>query len=358
MKTQDNKTEDRRQEGPVTFVERSHPEYQAEQEERGQSLASQLADVALQIEAHRKAAGISQNAWSRQWPGLGSQKTYSNIVQGVFGDISLEKNLPNYRAVLSAIRANVGSTGDEPLYEDLPGAEAVTLAALRLMHHEGTDRLILVLGGSGSGKTSAIRVLAAQGAGGSRLIRLEADETWKSPRAALRRMLLGAGVPKADIPGPLADMEDKLIDALNQQGRCVVAIDEAHHVSGCVLNLFKTLLNRTSMRLILAGMSTIFQKLRANASEESKQLIHNRLFERIDLVGPDKDTARRFLARRLGSDGGWKDGTLHNIAGTSVHCGHWSFLRRIVDQIKSSGLASPNDADLMAACDSARKEIA
>lgn len=349
-----------------TYTGMSHPERRAEQAEAAaiaeaderHTLARQLGEVAMQIEAHRKAAARSQNAWAKQWPGLGSQKTYSNILQGELADISIEKKLPDYRAVLAAIRANVGSTGSEPLYEDLPGTEAVTLAALRLMHHEGKDRLILVLGGSGSGKTSALEVLATQGAGGSRLIRLEADETWKSPRAALRRMLLGVGVPKAEIPTALADMEDLLIDRINQIGRCVFAIDEGHHVSGCVLNIFKTLLNRTSARLILAGMATLFQKLRANASEEAKQLIHNRLFERIDLAGPDKDTARVFFARRLGTDPGWKAGTLHSIADTARHCGHWSFLRRIVDQLRSSGAADASDADLMAAADAARREIA
>lgn len=350
----------------TTFAEASHPDFSAarreaavemEREAPG-TLAEQLLAVARQIEAHRLHAGASQNAWVRRWPALGSQKSYGRILAGELENISLEKKLPDYRAVLAAIGANVGSSGAEPLYEDLPGTEAVTLAALRLMHHEGKDRMILVLGGSGSGKTSALEVLANQGAGGSRLIRLEADETWKSPRAALRRLLLATGVPKGEIPAPLADMEDKLIERLNQTGRCVVAIDEAHHVSGTVLNLFKTLLNRTSMRLILAGMSTLFQKLRANASEEAKQLIHNRLFERVDLAGPDKDTTRLFFARRLGADCGWKPGTLHSIAETARHCGHWSFLRRIVDQLVNSGTTAANDADLMAAADAARREIA
>lgn len=348
---------------PISYHEASHPERRAEMagetETPGTPIAGQLVEVAAAIEAHRLASGASQNAWARQWPGLGSQKAYSKILAGDFAGISVEKKLPDYRAVLAAIRANVGATGAEPLYDDLPGTEAVNLAALRLMHHDGKDRLILVLGGSGAGKTSALEVLAARGAAGSRLIRLEADETWKSPRAALRRLLLAAGIPKANIPSPLADMEDDLIKALNQEGRCVVAIDEAHHVSGTVLNLFKTLLNRTSMRLILAGMSTLFQKLRANASEEAKQLIHNRLFERVDLAGPDADTTRLFLSRRLGADGGWKPGTLASIADAARHCGHWSFLRRIVDQLRVDGAAGhAADADLMRAAEQARREIA
>lgn len=349
----------------TTFIEASHPEVaaernQARREQRNsrRDLGAELVGVARLIEAARAEAEESQNAWVRKWPGLGSQKSYAKIIGGDLADISLEKKLPDYRAVLAAICANVGASGAEPLYADLPGPEALLLTALRLMHHEGKDRLILLLGGSGSGKTSALDVLAAEGGSGSKLLRLEADETWKSPRAALRRMLIAAGVPKGEVPNTLADMEDLLIGRIQDSGRCMMVVDEAHHVSGCVLNLFKTLLNRTQLRLILAGMNTLFQKLRANASEEAKQLIHNRLFQRVDLSGPDKDTARLFLSRRLGADPGWKNGTMFHIASAAASSGHWSFLRRVIDQVRASGIAAPGDAELIAAADAARKEIA
>jgi hypothetical protein len=345
----------------TNYMEMSHPEQRGEMQEMEASLGEQLIAVAREIDAHRDAAEKSQNAWCKMWSRLGAQKAYSQILKGDLSEVAVAKRLPDFRAVLAAIRAQVGSTGAEPLYGDLPGAEAVTLATLRIMHHEGKDRLILVLGGSGSGKTSALEVLAAEGAGGSRLIRLEADESWKSPRAALRRMLIAAGCPRNDVPGAKGEMLEELIHLLNLSGRCILAVDEAHHVSGTVLNLFKTLLNRTSARIILAGMNTLFAKLRANASEEATQLIHNRLFERVDLTGPDADTARMFLSRRLGGDGGWKAGTLAGICGVAKNCGHWSFLRRIVDQLRSSGTTAAHaasDADLMAAADAARREIA
>lgn len=257
----------------ATFMELSQPEAAAERnaerrelrESRGSQgarldLAREMASVAGLIEAARADSQESQNAWVRKWPGLGSQKSYAKIISGDFQDVSLEKKLPDYRAVLAAICANVSGSGSEPLYADLPGPEALLLTALRLMHHEGKDRLILLLGGSGSGKTSALDVLASEGGSGSKLLRLEADETWKSPRAALRRMLISAGVPKGEMPATLADMEDLLIARIQDSGRCMMVVDEAHHVSGCVLNLFKTLLNRTQLRLILAGMNTLFQK--------------------------------------------------------------------------------------------------
>jgi DNA transposition AAA+ family ATPase len=337
-----------------TFTEQSHPEHREAQAD----LARQLIDTAIIIEAHRKNSGKSQNAWAREWPGLGSQKTYSKILESDLDGVSVEKKLTDYRAVLAAIAANVSATGVEPLYDDLPGSQAVLLSALRLMHHQGKDRLILVLGGSGSGKTSSLEVLASQGAAGTRLFRLEADETWKSPRAALRRMLLAVGAAEGDIKSSLAEMEDMLISRINQAGRCMLAVDEAHHVSGTVLNLFKTLLNRTELRLILAGMDTLFQKLRANASEEAKQLIHNRLFEKVRLSGPDQESAAVFFGRRLGMKPAWKASTMQTVAALAASSGHWAFLRRIVDQLRTSGIGAPSDGELLIAANAARAEVA
>lgn len=346
-----------------SFIENSHPEHVAEQREAAEAARRELVNVAMQIEAHRKATRPekSQNAWVREWPGLGSQKTYSNILAGDTDGIAIAKKLPDYRAVLQAIGANVSKGDREELYQDLPGAEAVTLAALRLMHHKGKDRLILIEGGSGSGKTSSLDVLESVGAGGSKILRMEADETWKSQRVAMRAMLRKLQVPDAKIPVVTGDMMRLLIDTINERGRIMIAVDEAHHVSGTVLNLFKALLNSTTLMLILAGMNTLFQKLRASASEEAKQLIHNRLYQRVNLAGPDAATARVFLKRRMNLNGtadAWKDGTLRAISAHAVNCGHWSFLRRIVDQLAASGVREPGDAELMAAAESARIEIA
>lgn len=346
-----------------SFIEQSHPEHAAEQREAHEAAGRELVSVARQIEAHRKGTRPekSQNAWVREWPGLGSQKTYSNILAGGLSEINTAKKLPDYRAVLHAITANVGGGEREELYQDLPGAEAVTLAALRLMHHKGKDRLILIEGGSGSGKTSSLDVLESVGAGGSRILRMEADETWKSQRVAMRAMLRKLGVADAKIPAVTGEMMSLLVETINERGRIMIAIDEAHHVSGCVLNLFKSLLNKTTLMLIIAGMNTLFQKLRASASEEAKQLIQNRLYQRVNLAGPDAATARVFLKRRMNLNGcadGWKTGTMQTIAAHAVNCGHWSYLRRIVDQLATSGVREPGDAELLNAAENARAEIA
>lgn len=343
-----------------TFIESSHPEFLAEQREAQDALETQLRSTATQIDTYRKTRRPvpSDRAWVREWPGLGSPKTWSKILDGDFAGISAAAKLPDYRGVLAAVAAQTKSRSAEELYDDLAGAQAVTLASLRLMHHYGKDRLILIEGGSGSGKTSSLDLLQASGASGSTIYRLDANETWKSQRVAMRAMLRVMRVQEANIPVVTGEMMELLKATLRDKGRVIFAIDEAHHVGGCVLNLFKSLLNETEMLLILAGMATLLQKLRAAASEEAKQLIHNRLFSRVVLAGPDRDGVREFLSRRLQMSPDWKVATLDQIAAAAVHAGHWSFLRRLVDQLATAGTDNPTDADLLGAAVTAAKEIA
>ncbi len=345
---------------PTTFLERSHPEYREEHATPDISLESQLTAVAQQIETYRtiRQPVPSLRSWVREWPGLGSPKTLAKILDGDFAEMNVAAKLPDYRGVLAAMAVQKNSWAAEALYDDLGGAQELQLAALRLRQHNGKDRLILIEGGSGSGKTSSIDLLEAGGSVGSILYRMEADESWKSLRVALRAILIRAGVSQDAIPQATGDRMELAVTVLKRKGRVFLVVDEAHHVSGAVLNLFKTLLNCTDIMLILAGMKTLLQKLRAASSEEATQLIYNRLFARISLAGPDPAGTREFLVRRLGVEGGWRPYVCENIASSAVHAGHWSYLRRIVDQLKAGGTTDPDEADLCGAAKTAAMEIA
>jgi type II secretory pathway predicted ATPase ExeA len=340
----------------TTFTEHSHPEFQAEQKE---ALEMQLLTLAREIEGYRQARRPvpSDRSWAKEWPGLGSAKTWSKALAGDFGEMSVAAQLPNYRGVLAALASQRKSYAEEALYPDLGGAQDVALAALRLMHHHGKDRLILIEGGSGSGKTSALDLL--QGAEGSGVMyRMEADESWKSPRVVLEVILKTLGVSELKIPASTGGRMELVIAVLNQKGRIFLVVDEAHHVTGAILNLFKSILNRTPALMMLAGMKTLLQKLRTAASEEAKQLFQNRLFCRISLGPPDAVGAREFLNRRLGTSGKWKLSTLDHLVAVATHSGNWSFLRRTYDHLTTAGNLDPNDADLLSAASSAAAEIA
>lgn len=342
----------------TNYIESSHPEFLAEQRE---ALESQLRTAAHEIDGYRKSRNPapSDRAWAREWPGLGSAKTWSKILRGDLEEISVEAKLPDYRGVLAALAAQRKSYAAEVLYPDLAGAQAVTLSALRMMHHHGKDRLLLIQGGSGSGKTSALDLLERD-LGGAAMVRLEANEAWKSDRVAMHDFLRALGESDGSIRqlSTTGDRLEKILEILGRRGRVIVAVDEAHHCTGRILNLFKTLLNRSELLLIMAGMATLLQKLRANASEESKQLIHNRLFASVRMAGPDAAGSGQFLARRLHVGGSWKLSTLSELAEAARHGGHWSFLRRVVDHLLTAGNVDPNDDDLLNAASSAAREIA
>ena len=339
----------------TTFTDHSPPEFLAEQQE---ALEAQLATTAREIEGYRNARRPtpSDRSWVKEWPGLGSAKTWAKALAADFEEMSVAAQLPNYRGVLAALQSQRRAYAEEELYSDLGGAQDVALAALRLMHHHGKDRLILIEGGSGSGKTSSLDLL--QGAEGSGVMyRMEADETWKSLRVVLEAMLSTLGVSELKIPPSTGGRMDMLISVLNQKGRIFLVVDEAHHVTGGILNLFKSILNRTPALMILSGMKTLLQKLRTAASEEAKQLIHNRLFSRVTLGGPDANGVREFFARRLHTPPKWKDSTMDHIAAAAAHAGNWSFLRRIVDHLVTAGTKHPSDSELLAAATSAAREI-
>lgn len=346
----------------MSFATQSHPDAREEAHDRAvASAAESLLKLGQQIEIQRKLRSPqpSERQWVKSWPGLGSAKTYSKIIKGDLAGMDIPARIPSYRAVLSTLTAEIAQRGVEDLYDDLSGAEEVTLEALRLMHHEGKDRLILIEGASGSGKTSCLDLLQRGVAAGA-MRRVEANEAWKSLRVAMGDILkaYGKGTKENPLPVSTGDRMDLLIEVIANSGKTFLAIDEAHHSTGAVLNLFKTLINRTEVRIVIAAVPTLFLKLRIAASEEAKQLIHNRLFARITLGTPDAEGVRTFLKRRLDVQGQWKDSTLKAISVAATNAGHLSFVRRVADHLATHGISQPDDADLMGAKETALMEIA
>lgn len=352
------------------FMDRSHPEYRRDQAElEGQAAAAaslELIATAKLIDAFREVRRKrpSDRAWVQQWPGLGSAKVWSKVLRGLTDGIDCEKRLTHYKGVLAALRANIEDRGREDLYADLYAdlshAEVASLATLRLLHHHGKDRLIIIEGTSGSGKTSILNLLKDGEVSGA-YHGTEADDTWSTTRNACHALLtmLGHGSVNQPIPHEKQARLNLLIEAIRGKGRILIAIDEAHHCTGPVLNLFKTILNRTDAMIILAGMDTLFQKLRAAHSEEAKQLYHNRLFARIALTTPAPEDVRLFLARRLHCTHQgevWKAGTVRRICTTSTHLGMWSFVRKTVDNMIDLGCTGEDadDASLLTAAEEAK----
>lgn len=283
----------------------------------------ELIDLAKQVREWQRKNELSDTQLLKKFPGLGSTKTFVRICDGDLADLDGERWLVEYQQVLSLIAALADhNSEDEPLYDDLSTCARLRVVALDAMRETGNNRLVIVLGPPGTGKTSAALALAAKY--GSRVVLAEADETWKSGQNALGGLLRAVGV--RELPASAADRLARLIERLREGDRLIV-IDEAHHMGVPAFNLVKTLLNQTGCQIVLLALPVLFRRLELAAYEEVRQLTQNRLLERLRFDAVESHDAEKFLSRRLN----WNNGEIKRAAGACrelmARHGHLAFLK-------------------------------
>lgn len=329
-------------------IENSHPEWATESGEL-------LIGVARQIRAWQELQkpGISDAQMVRRFPALGSDKTYRKLREGNLDSLNPDAHLPKYRGVWAAIEALAGAAAAEEIYQDLAPALDTATAAAGLIPQRGKRRLLLIEGPSGAGKTESLRLIAGRFSGIVALI--EAHEGWASPACALRDILLAVDrrQKREDLPTSTADLLGAVISALGS-GQHVLAIDEGHHMTARVLNVLKTIINQTSAHIIVAAIGTLWRKLAARSWEEARQLIHNRLFERVILHPPSPSDARLFMERRIANlnGGDWKR-AVDGICARAKTSGHFAYLRDLCDRANENS-GEPTAADLIRWADEVR----
>jgi len=260
----------------------------------------ELSQVAARIRAHQDARKLSDSEMLRNFPGLGSTKTYERIVSGDTDELNTERWCKDYAAVWSLIQMLEESAAeDDPIYDDLTTVIDLRQAVASAMREKGNNRLVLVQGPSGSGKTTAALLLHAKY--GARIQICEANEIWKdNANAMLTGILRALGVRQ-----PPVSTTEKLmltIDRLGESRTCLV-IDEAHHLGPRTLNLVKTIINQTPGEIVLLAMGTLWNRLETQAYAEARQLTQNRLAERLRFDGVELADVEKMLERRLGLAG-------------------------------------------------------
>lgn len=325
---------------PEGFTSRSHPEWRAEQTE-------ELISHAREIRAWQdeQAPRLSDERLVRRFRDLGSTRTYSRLIEGDVSSLKVEKHLPAYRKVVAAVRALAGLS-DEPIYEDLTPALETGAAVAGVAPRHDKERLVVIEGPTGSGKTESLKLIVRKYEGNVALV--EANATWRRMRVALADILRGLGGESGEGAGgkQIADLLREIIDVLRQQ-RMILAIDEGHHLNADCLNLVKTILNRTDSIVVVAAIDTIWQKLTAKNWEEAKQLLQNRMYTRVRLDPPTPQDAELFLKRRVGFEPGgkWKS-ALPKVCELARHYGYFAFLRRVAEGLVELA-ARPGPADLL-----------
>lgn len=307
------------------FIDRSHPEHASE-------IADQLIGAARKIRAWQESQrpAISDAAMVRQFPGLGSDKTYRKCRDGELDSLNVESQLAKYRGVWAQIEALAGAAAAEEIYEDLQPALDTGSAVAGLIPQRGMTRLVVIVGPTGSGKTQSGKLTARKYPGS--VVYLEAHEGWQSLNCALGDLLLATGAVKSkeDLPSGSGERLGLLVEHL-QSGRKLVWIDEGHHCTAAVLNAIKTVLNRTDSLIVIGCIDTLWRKLAARSWEEVKQLFFNRLFELVKLAPPSREDAIAFFARRVAGLGAGKDwhAAAAKVAAMSAAAGRFAFLREV-----------------------------
>lgn len=250
--------------------------------------------------------------------------------------------------------------GDEAIYSDLRHVRQAVLAVKEAYREKSNDRLVIIEGATGSGKTITLEILADQFP--KALIRADAHGGWKIGNNPLSIMLgdvLTAanirqygtdeteqpnGVPKngqsGTLPVSFAERKNKLFEFLNSR-KFILAIDEGHEMGPFCLNLIKTIINQTPTIVVMAVYPTLFRRLESRAYDDCIQLTGNRLYERIQIPSPQVDEIEKFLDRRgvkfVEAD---KKACLAKLAETAPAMANWmanwKFIRRFAVRAKQA----------------------
>lgn len=286
-----------------------------------------IQQIANQLFSYAKDRSWSLTRLCREYPGLGSERTFRDMRDGKGDKYDLDNWLIAYQAALTAIIDVTETPAEQRYYDNLSTVMQVHRAILGAMNNTGNNRVVIIQGDTGIGKTYAADILAKRY--GERIIRIEATTVWNDrPKALLDAILHVLGQTPPSVP--VAALSD-VVHHLSGARRCLI-IDEAHHMGPRCLDTVKTLVNRTRGEFVLMAMATLWDRLGTRAYFEARQIGTNRLSERVVLELTLGDIVQ-YLANALPSQ--LSDDDLATAARLllppSIQSGNFAFVRDVTD---------------------------
>lgn len=308
--------------------------------EKPSSQAAELVELANTINAWQQFRELSDTALcNHRSIDIGSPKTFNAIVAGNLEGYDVDRWLPAYRAAWNVLQVQPDAGDEVAVFEDLTPTVGVRAAMLDAMRERGNDRLIIVEGEPGMGKSFAVRALVNR-FGAARIVLAEASEIWRdSINAMLSDLLKALGQP---VPTTSSACMDKLIEVLKAKRVCLV-IDEAHHMGPRGLNLVKSIINRSPGEVIMLGLSVLLKRLELAAYQEAKQLTLNRLSERIRLMDVDPSDAEKLMTRIGGLSAAIAREVGRPLAAMSKNRGALKFVHLVARRCRRDGLETADD---------------
>ena len=259
--------------------------------------ADELVSLAQKARTWQEQRGYSDTELLRRMPGLGSTKTFSRILRRDLTELDLDRWISEYRAVIAVIESLSGREQKEvDLYEDMSTVVQLRRALVEIIEEKSIRRVVLVEADSGLGKSSGITLL--QRKYGQAILVVEALIAWRdNPNSFVGAVLEALGV--TDLPLS-SEARMRMVLAKLRTRSVTLAIDEAHDLGPRCLDTVKTLINQTPTRVVLFAWPTLWRRLERGAFEETRQLLGNRLAERIKIGALREADVRRLLERRAG----------------------------------------------------------
>lgn len=258
---------------------------------------TQLTDLATKIESWREAHGTPKAQMERRFSTyIRSYRNIERAVKGETGEMDVEKNLSAFSAIWSLLNTP-DARHSERAYDDFTAAARLRHAFMRTMTKTGPNRVILVIGPTGAGKTKAREVL--QNTWKNRIASLDATRAWHDHSLGFLAAIWNA-LGRVGAVGHSRDGLVRVINALQEERRALL-IDEAHYLGPNQLNIVTTLVNNTPGEFILIGQPTLWSRLETDrgAYLEARQLTQNRLSRRINLGGAISNDVELMIERRL-----------------------------------------------------------
>jgi len=297
----------------------------------------ELVELARKVRGYQETRRWSDAATLKRFPLLGSTKTYKRIQCGDTSELDISRQTENYCAVWEKIKALTGDADpEEDLYADIHGTAELLNEFLNIYESNTLDRMIIVQGPTGAGKSGARRMLMRQmNTEGNRIVMVEATVAWgDSPYAMAGECLTAMG--KVEIPWRQMDRFDALVAALRERRRGLI-IECAHHMGPRCLNMLKTLINKTPGEFILFTIGTLWKRLEQSAYAEAQQLIQNRMACRINLGDEVQATdVCTILRRRLSLPKDLAERATSLVLPLCNAKGRLGTLRRIVNRVAES----------------------
>ena len=238
-----------------------------------------------------------------------------------------------------------GAESHEQLYDDLFPVIELRRVFIETTKENGLARLVILQGPTGSGKSSARKVLFEKF--GQRLVLVEASVAWNdSPMAMLGAILKALG--KKEAPYNQMDRLQMVLEMLNESRRALV-IEEAHHMGPRLLNLCKTLINNTPGEFILVTIDTLWKKLESAAYQEALQLTGNRLAERVLLSSVlMKSDVEKILSRRTAILKRDLEMAIKIVMDKAANYGRFAFVRDVCTRVNTLADGEPVTLELFA----------